>query len=187
MPSLNIEDLNKLNIENLFNNYETFVETGTFMGETIVTMEPLFKNLHTVEIKKEFYQNIKMRYNGDKINFHLGDSSIILKDICNNLFSPTLFFLDGYWSAGNTGKGDKDCPLYEELNNIMKYCKYKCIIIIDDVRLFGKGPNKGNEICNWEDINETTILNIVNERLETHYFIDSPFSNKDRMILHLND
>jgi hypothetical protein len=62
------------------------------MRETIAILEPFFKKLHTVEIKKEFYKNIKIRYNGDKINFHLGDSSIVLKNICNNLSSPTLFF-----------------------------------------------------------------------------------------------
>ena len=187
MPSLNIDDLNKLNIDNLFNIYETFVETGTHIGDTIAIMEPLFKILHTVEIKEDFYLEVKMRYKSDKINFHLGDSSVVLKNICNNLSSPTLFFLDGHWSSGNTGRGDKDCPLYEELDNIVKYCKYKCIIIIDDARLFGTGPNKGNRNENWEDINETNILNIVNERLEKQYFIDSSLSNKDRMILHLYD
>ena len=186
MPSLNINDLNKLNVKDLFKNYETFVETGTFMGETIANMEPMFKELNTIEIKEEFYLNVKLRYEGEKIKFHLGDSSIILKNVCDNLLSPTLFFLDGHWSAGNTGKGDKDCPIYEELDNIMKYCKYKCIIIIDDVRLFGLGPNNGNELVDFENINEDTILNIVNERLEKHYFIDSSLSNKDRMILHLN-
>ena len=53
--------------------------------------------------------------------------------------------------------------------------------------IFGKGPNKGNCNEDWEDINETTILNIVNERLEKQYYFDSSLSNKDRMILHLYD
>lgn len=67
----------------------------------------------------------------------------------------------------------------------MKYCLYNSIIIVDDVRLFGKGPNKGTEICNWEDINTEKILNIVNERLENYYFLNSELSENDRLILHI--
>ena len=37
-----------------------------------------------------------------------------------------------------TSKGKKDVPLYEELEVIDKNCKNQVLIIIDDVRLFGK-------------------------------------------------
>ena len=185
MPSLEINDLNKIQMKSLFNNLPTFVETGTYLGETILKMEHFFEKLHTIEIKEEFYSCLIKSYKGNKINFHLGDSSTKIKDICLLLKTDTLFFLDGHWSAGNTGRGEKDCPLYEELETIVKYCKHNCIIIIDDVRLFGKGPNRGNEICNWEDISVKNILNIVNNRLTKHYFIDSSLDKKDRLILHL--
>ena len=45
----------------------------------------------------------------------------------------------------------------------------------------------GNEICNWEDINVETILNIVKDRLDKHYFIDSKISKNDRLILHISE
>ena len=48
-------------------------------------MEPYFNEIHSVEIKEEIYINTKSKYNGNKIKFYLGDSSIILKDICNNI------------------------------------------------------------------------------------------------------
>lgn len=185
MPTLSIEDLNILKVNDLFEQYQYFVETGTYMGETIFAMEPFFEKLHTIEIKHEFYQKALTKYSGDKISFHFGDSGVKIKSVCEQLDKPTLFFLDGHWSAGNTGKGDKDCPLYEELPNIMKYCNQKCIIIVDDIRLFGRGPNKGNEICNWEDINVKTVLDIVKNRLKKYYFFDSKLAKNDRLVLHL--
>ena len=35
--------------------------------------------------------------------------------------------------------------------------------------LFGKGPNNGGELCNWENINEYEILKIVNSRIINSY------------------
>lgn len=186
MPALNINDLNKIQTNNLFQTFPTFVETGTFFGETITKIEPFFQSLHTIEIKYDLYLRAFTAYKGNKIKFHLGDSSTKIKEVCNLLKTDTLFFLDGHWSAGITGKGEKDCPLYEELENIVNHCKYNCIIIIDDVRLFGKGPNKGNEVCDWENISIENVLKIVNDRLTKHYFIDSELDKKDRLILHLN-
>ena len=184
MPSINLEFLK--NIQTDYKNYPNFIETGTFMGETVLHMEQYFSNLHTIEIKEEFYQNVKNNYKGNKINFHLGDSGDILSEILPNINDKSIIFLDGHWSAGNTGKGKKDCPLYEELDTILSDHKDEAIIIIDDVRLFGKGPNKGNSKCNWEEINIDTILKTVKDRMTNHYFLPSHIVKEDRMVIHIS-
>ena len=183
MPSLDYNFLNKLQ-EN-YKLYTNFIETGTLMGDTIFEMEKFFCNLYTVEIKKEFYDKVKNKYFGDKINFYLGDSSIVLGKILPIIKGKSIIFLDGHWSGGNTGKGVKDCPLYEELKNIILHHKEEAIIIIDDVRLFGKGPIYANERCNWKNINIKNILQIVNSRKTKEYFIDSKLYKNDRFIIHV--
>lgn len=183
MPSLEIEIIEKIISEN--KNFKTFIETGTYMGETIFKMEPLFEHLFTIEINKELFEHVVSTYAGNKINFILGDSSDKLNELCSTVETDLIFFLDGHWSCGITGRGKKDCPLYEELSSIVSLFKHRCVIIVDDVRLFGKGPSTGTEICNWEDISIERIQDIVKNRLTSAYFIPSTLAPNDRYLLFL--
>jgi len=184
MPNIDLTFITDLQAD--YTNYPNFIETGTYLGETILKVEPYFSNLHTIEIKKEFYENVKKKYSGNKITFYLGDSSNVLTEILPDINGRTIFFLDGHWSAGNTGRGDKDCPLYEELNSIILHHADEAIIIIDDIRLFGKGPTQGTEICNWEEINVENILKIVEDRITHKYYLPSGIIVDDRLVIHIS-
>jgi hypothetical protein len=166
--------------------FPIFVETGTYMGETLQVMQPLFERLYTIDIKDEFINNLKSGYTGSKINFILGDSSVELEKLTNVLDNNTVFFLDAHWSVGNTGRGTKDCPLYEEVTGICNNFKHTGIIIIDDFRLFGVGPNTTGEIYNWEDIRKDRIVEILGARVEKVYHLPSSFHPEDRLIIEIN-
>lgn len=182
MPSIDINFLNKLQ-----NNkeYSTFIESGTYCGETIFAVEPHFTKLYTIEINRLQYNITKNRYTGNKIKFMLGDSSIIFRRLLPIIKENAIFFLDGHWSSGNTGRGKKDCPLIEEVTYINNLFKHSAIIIIDDYRLFGKYPEHG---CNedWKDISKEKILDILKNRISNVYHLDSKLSKDDRLIIHIN-
>tara|TARA_B100001142_G_scaffold236619_1_gene235098 strand:- start:664 stop:1242 length:579 start_codon:yes stop_codon:yes gene_type:complete len=189
MPAIN-ENFLKL-LKTNYKNYPVFVETGTYLGETIFEMEKNFKELHTIEIKKELYDRTKSKYKGNKIHFYLGDSSTMLKNVVSDLNKKTIFFLDGHWSKGITGRGEKDCPLLEELNIINEYFNKEAIIIIDDYRDFGRkwttaegrrlAPEKPT--CDWSSITKNNVLSILKNRIIEHYHLPSGIHPEDRFII----
>jgi len=184
MPALDKRFL--LALDDDYSKYPIFIETGTYLGETIFNLEPFFSKLHTIDIVDKFYVSAMKRYKGKKIHFHLGDSFKVLNSILKNIDDKSIIFLDAHYSAGNTGKGDKDVPLYEELYEIMTYHKKEAIVIIDDVRLFGRGPTYNNELVNWEHVDVNNILKIVGDRHVTNYFLPSELHPYDRLVIHLS-
>lgn len=171
MTSLTKDELNEIIDLSPFENdmFNTFIETGTYRGETIFTMEPFFDTLHTIEIKKEFYENCRANYKGNKITFHLGDSSNILPKILPDIQGNVVFFLDGHWSSKDTGRGSKDVPLFEELKAINLLLHGKAILVIDDYRLFGRHPNAIFKFKyhteDWKEINKRGLVTLLKSRL----------------------
>lgn len=183
MPSLSKDFLTLL--KNDYTKYPCFVESGTHMGETIFAMEQYFNRLYTIEFSERYYNTSKSLYNGDKIRFILGDSGIVLKDLSQELSENCIFFLDGHWSSGDTGKSEKDCPLVEEITHINDYFLYEAIIIIDDYRLFGLDKSSGKLDEDWSKINKDELLSILKSRITKVYHLDSQYAKDDRLIIHI--
>ncbi|MDB5206502.1 MAG: hypothetical protein JWR72_1577 [Flavisolibacter sp.] len=118
------------------NNVSVLVETGTYLGDMVFAMQDQFQQLFSIELSHHFYQRAVERFKKfSKVKIIKGDSGEVLKTLVPTLSSPALFWLDGHYSGGQTAKGEKECPIFEELNNILS-SPFNHIIMIDDARLF---------------------------------------------------
>jgi hypothetical protein len=184
MPSIDCDFLNLLQED--YTKYNCFIETGTLNGGTIFSLEPYFNKLYTIEFSEKYYITTKNKYSGNKINFILGDSSIVFETLLPIISDKCIFFLDGHWMGGDTGQSDKDCPLYEEITHINNLFTNDAIIIIDDFRLFGLNNLSGKLSEDWSDINKEKLLNILQERTSKVYHLDSACAKDDRLIIHIH-
>jgi hypothetical protein len=179
MPSLSFEFLEQLAAD--LSDYRYFVETGTHEGATALAMESYFRHVYTIELSPECFRRARRKYVGDNITFILGDSVAVLHDLLPRIAGPCIFFLDGHWSSGDTGRRDVDVPLLQEIEKISKLFLHKAIIIIDDFRLFG---THGAE--DWSRISKSAILDILKPRLSKVYHLSSNLARDDRLIIHIN-
>jgi FkbM family methyltransferase len=86
----------------------------------------------------------------------LGDSRDILPQL--DLSEPTVFWLDGHWSAGDTaGEGD-ECPLLDELATIGP----QHAILIDDARLFIEPPPPPHDPEQWPTLEQ--VIDALDDR-----------------------
>ena len=113
------------------------VETGTLLGDMIAAMKHRFSQIYSIEISPELAHKAKQRFAADPhITIIENDSAIALRDLVPRLESVALFWLDGHYSGGNTGKGAKETPIMEELETIFA-SDLPHLIMIDDARCFG--------------------------------------------------
>lgn len=116
---------------------QVMVETGTLLGDMVEAMKNHFNEIYSIEINPELAKKAQLRFAGNK-NIHIieNDSSIALKDLLPEIHEPALFWLDGHYSGGETGRGEKDTPILEELEAIYS-TDLDHVVLIDDARLFG--------------------------------------------------
>lgn len=115
----------------------SFVETGTYLGDTTSNASAIFDEIHTIELSKELYLKALQRFKDYKnVVVHHGDSGAILKDVLPNIEGRILFYLDGHYSGHVTAKGVSYTPVLEELEAIENTNKSDSVILIDDIRVF---------------------------------------------------
>lgn len=124
------------NIHDQYQSIKTFVETGTFYGDTINIQRLFFSKLYSIELSDNLFKLAKENFKDRKnVNLIYGDSGKELKKLLINIHEPCLFWLDGHYSEGVTAKADIETPILEELNAIFN-SNFKHIILIDDARCF---------------------------------------------------
>lgn len=117
------------------------VETGTYYGDMVESMKDCFDRIYSIELSDRLYIDAKARFkSATHIELIHGDSGIELAKLMKKIDQPALFWLDGHYSAGETARGDKDTPIYEELGHILAAPDHGHVIIIDDARCFGTDP-----------------------------------------------
>jgi hypothetical protein len=114
-----------------------FVETGTFQGDTTEAIARTGVQCHTIEINPVIHaraQRVLGHYRN--IDFILGDSADQMVRLLDTIDEPVVFWLDGHFSGGITGRSDIDTPISAELDAILNHPIRGHTILIDDAREF---------------------------------------------------
>lgn len=142
--------ISRWNIEELKKEFKLTVaiETGTAYGDGARYLANIFEKVHTIEMDKEFYGNLKGFPDHPNIYVYLGKTIDILPEVLfANNGEPTLFWLDAHLPRGEDHDDRVNLPLEEELMQIYKYKDISNdVFIIDDLRIYEDGPF---EVGNW--------------------------------------
>lgn len=113
---------------------KVFVETGTFMGDTVARLHPHVWMTFSCELDRGRYDDACVRF-ADKANVALahGNSGSWIRKVVRDLKVPALFWLDAHSSDARA-----PCPLRDELLALAP-STLDHVVLVDDARIFGMG------------------------------------------------
>jgi hypothetical protein len=117
----------------------TWVETGTFLGETTIFLSGFAKFVYSMEPDTRLFEKASRNTASFKnINVLNGPSESVLPTVLNKINGNASFWLDGHYSAENTYQGECDTPIRDELEQIQRCLPNlgKVAVLVDDVRCF---------------------------------------------------
>jgi hypothetical protein len=165
--------LTKENLEK-YGNGETFVETGTYLGDTIdmVLESGLYENIHSIELNETLFRDAVSKYeNVPSVDLWLGDSVDQLAIIVGNLSGPATFYLDAHASGPLSGGKSGGSPVLDEVSIIAASPFNDHTIFIDDVRLFGSAE--------WSYVSKDDVISKLMEINPKYniYYLDGEIRN----------
>ncbi len=151
---LNPDDVRKYGL------HDVFVETGTYLGETIELMQPLpFREIWSCDINEGMVTNAKQKFSDDKrIIITERDSADWFPEVVDTLDNDNLratFWLDAHASGPLKGGRSGGSPLLDELKAIKASKRNDHTIIIDDKRLFGSAE--------WSYVQYSDAMSLLTE------------------------
>ena len=116
----------------------TFIETGTFRGDTIATLCRDFDKLISIELSEDLHQQARRRFAScHNVVLIKGDSASQLPRALDECDGCSAFiWLDAHYSGGGTAKGAQNTPIIQEVESIHRSGTGRDLIVVDDLRLF---------------------------------------------------
>jgi glycosyltransferase involved in cell wall biosynthesis len=117
----------------------TWVETGTFMGDTTNVLSKVAKMVYSIEPEPALFSKAEQRFsNISNVKIIKGLSEEVFPKLLPTLSGDICFWLDGHYSAGITFKGPQETPIVDELAAIGEHVRQmgRVVVMIDDVRCF---------------------------------------------------
>jgi hypothetical protein len=115
----------------------TLVETGTYLGQMVSAVRKDFDRIYTIELDETLHRSAAHKFRRySHISVLQGDSGEVLGRVLRDIRQPSLFWLDGHYSGGVTGRGALQTPVLQELKSIFSHPVDGHVILIDDARCF---------------------------------------------------
>jgi len=132
----------------------TFVETGTFLGDTTAVAASMFGRVITIEASPKHFDAAAKRFRtSSNVTCLLGNSRDMLSEAISQAEKPIIFWLDAHWSGSDTYGSDDECPILDEIAVCVSSAP-ESIVLIDDARLFLAPPPLPHKPENWPGIRE---------------------------------
>lgn len=123
-------------IRQLGRSYEVLVETRTYRGDTVRGLRHSFARIISIEVDEALFWRATHRCSGqENAELLLGDSAVLLPQVLKDLDAPAIFWLDAHWSGGETGSGELETPVVQEIREIVAH-RPDNLVLVDDLREF---------------------------------------------------
>jgi len=117
----------------------TWVETGTFMGDTTSVLSKVAKMVYSIEPEPTLFSKAEQKFSKtNNVKIIKGLSEVVFPKLLPTISGDVCFWLDGHYSAGITFRGPQDTPIIDELTAIGRSITQmsKIVVMVDDVRCF---------------------------------------------------
>lgn len=161
---------------------DVFVETGTYLGDTVRLAKHCgFKMIHSIELDEELCKRATDMFKDDpSITIWHGDSVDCLPSILQTFTGPATFWLDAHASGEFPGGRTGGSPVIDELKIIQGHVNHDHTIFIDDRRLFESaewsGVKEEDAIALLRDMNPKYAIKLLNGHVPLDVICASPWN-----------
>jgi len=139
----------------------TFVETGTYMGDTTSFARRFSSRVISYEPDRRLFELAALRFKGvSDVTLLNAASDEALQELLPTLSGAVTFWLDAHYSGVGTHMGRQISPIEMELAAIGAHLNTiaSCVIMVDDVRGFGVSPGYPPliDVARWAEANAMT-------------------------------